>query len=217
MNKLFSNQTSNVNIVNYMSKPIKYRRKNRRKRKGQIKNQEKNMVFLSCNVSSIKNRLLSLEKVVNDLKLSFFCLQETHVKKEGTIKFENSLKYQIYELTRKNKNGGGLALGVIKELNPFWIKDGGVETEALTVKISIKQLCIRITNAYGPQEYDSEDKKHKFWNYLDFQLIECEKEGTGCMILFDCNAWVGSKILKNDPRRQNKNGALLENFMIRYP
>ena len=123
-----------------MTNPVKYRKKNRRKRKGQIKSYEQNMIFMSCNASSIKSKLFSLEKIVNDLKISFFCLQETHLKKEGSIKFRNSNNYQIYELVRKNKAGGGLALGVLNELNPCWIKDGGTEIEAMTVKISVQQL-----------------------------------------------------------------------------
>ena len=69
----------------------------RRKRKGKTKHQTKELSFLSCNVSSIQNKCLSLEKIVNDLGLSFFSLQETHAKREGIIKLKNSKNYQIYE------------------------------------------------------------------------------------------------------------------------
>ena len=75
---------------------------------------EQSVVFMSCNASSIKSKLFSLEKIVNELKLSFFCLQETHVRKEGIIKFLNCDNYQIYELVRETKAGGGLAVGVLK-------------------------------------------------------------------------------------------------------
>ena len=142
-----NNVYNNVNMTN----PIRNRRKNRRKRKGSNVKDDKNLVFMSCNAASINNKLLSLEKIVNDLNVSFFCLQETHVKKKGTINFHNSQNYQIYELNRESKNGGGLALGVLKELNPFWIKDGGNKAEAISVKFSIKELSICVTNAYGPK------------------------------------------------------------------
>ena len=122
---LKNNFVNSVNITN-MSTKFNHKKKHiRRKRKGHIKHETKALSFLSCNVSSIQNKLLSLEKIVNDQKLSFFALQETHVKREGSIKFMNSKNYHIFEHIRLNKYGGGLALGILKELNPFWIPDGG--------------------------------------------------------------------------------------------
>ena len=177
----------------------------------------KTLSFLSCNASSIKNKLLSLEKIVNDLNLSFFALQETHAKKEGSIKFMNSQNYQIYEQIRTGKSGGGLALGICKSLDPFWIRDGGNEVEAMTIKASFKRLDIRIVNGYGPQEYDCELKKSLFWNYLDNEVLESNMEGSGCIILMDSNSWLGSDVLKNDPHQRNKNGQLFINFLRRNP
>ena len=91
---------------------------------------------MSCNAAAVKNRLPSLVKIINELDLKFFCLQETHVKREGTIKFEKNETFQIYEQVRKSKSGGGLVTGVLKSLNPFWIRDAGDQVEALKVKIN---------------------------------------------------------------------------------
>ena len=112
----------------------------------------KTIKFFSCNSAGIKNKLLSLQKVINDLETGVFCLQETHASKEGTIKFKNSQMYQIFEKVRESKAGGGLCIGVLKSLNPVWIQDGGVNAEAMTVKIETKNMKIRITNAYGHQD-----------------------------------------------------------------
>ena len=131
--------------------------------------------FFSCNSSGIKNKLLSFGKVINELEVGVFCLQETHAIKEGTIKFDNSSMYQIYEQVRQNKSGGGLSIGVLKSLNPVWLHDGGVEVEAMTVKIELKHFKIRITNAYGPQEYDDHQKKDKFWAFLDNEVFKCQQ------------------------------------------
>ena len=49
---------------------------------------------------------------------------------------------------------------------------------------------------------------------LNDQVKTCKWEGSGCMILFDVNAWLGLSILRNDPHKQNKNGAFLENFLV---
>ena len=35
------------------------------------------------------------------------------------------------------------------------------------------------------------------------------------MIMFDGNAWAWPDIIKGDPHKQNKNGTLLANFLIR--
>ena len=102
-----------------------------------------------------------MEKIFNEINPSIFCLQETHFTKEGNIKFKDASNFVIFEKIRNVKKGGGLATGVIKDLNPVWINDGGENAEALSVKIHVKEMNIRVTNAYGPQEYDN------FWSYLD--------------------------------------------------
>ena len=85
----------------------------------------------------------------------------------------------------------------------------------MTIKCALKHFELRVTNAYGPQEYDSEDKKNHFWRYLDEEILDCQVNGSLCMILMDANAWVGKKLLKRDVHSQNKNGLMFENFMTR--
>ena len=161
------------------------------------------------------NKLFSLGKVINDLNASAFCLQETFFNKSGNIKFPNSDKYQIFELNRNEKGGGGLVIGAHKALQPVWVNDGNQNVEAITIQLSSKSMNIRITNAYGPQEYDPEQKKSDFWNYLDNEILECIKEDSACLIFMDGNAWLGSEYIKNDPHSKNKNGELFGNFISR--
>ena len=172
----------NVNSVNSKNKSKannrpKFKSIKRKRRvygnKHKTRNNYQSLTFFSCNAANIKNKLLSLEKVVNDLKLSLFCLQESHVKKVGSIKFKNSNNFQIYEKVRDKKGGGGLAIGIEKSLNPAWIRDGGDEVEAMTIKFSVQKFNIRIVNAYGPQEYDDEIKKHSFRKYIDDEINDC--------------------------------------------
>ena len=98
------------------------KRMNRRPRRGRNKKLNKTINILNCNANGLKNKLSSLEKVVLYLNPSIWAIQETHMQKAGKIKFPNSSKYQIYELVRTEKKGGGLALGVEKELNPSWVR-----------------------------------------------------------------------------------------------
>ena len=56
-------------------------------------------------------------------------------------------KYIIYELTRKNSGGGGLAIGIDKNLNPVWIDEGNDEVEVLTVEASADHFRFRCVAA----------------------------------------------------------------------
>ena len=71
--------------------------------------------------------------------------------------------------------------------------------------------------AYGPQENLSPEKKEAFWNYLDTEVSEAEKNGAGLICHFDGNLWAGSNIIPGDPREQNRNGQLFEQFLRRNP
>ena len=75
----------------------------------------KTLRFLGVNSAGLGSKMMTFKKVLNDLKPSVFMVEETKFKESGKFKIDN---YIIYELTRKSKEGGGLALGVMKELNP---------------------------------------------------------------------------------------------------
>ena len=70
-------------------------------------------------------------------------------------------------MVRKDRNGGGLALGVAVELQPAWVREGDDGVEALSVIISLKNMEIRCCVAYGCQETEKINKKENFWRYLD--------------------------------------------------
>ena len=75
--------------------------------------------------------------MIFDLQPALFFIQEIKYKTEGRFKKEN---FQIFELIRKNKEGGGLALGCQKELKPVWLREGNDEVEALTIEIILRKL-----------------------------------------------------------------------------
>ena len=198
---------NNVNIVYH-------KRKNRRPLRHKVKIVSNKLKVLSCNASGLRNKLPSLSKIISDLQLSMFCIQETHFLKEGSIKFDN---FQIFEKTRETKSGGGLLVGALKDLNPIWIGDGGSTAEAMSIKVSVKDMDIRVVNAYGPQEYADNEKKTCFWEYLDNEAFLANVEGTGLYVAMDANSWLGDEILKGDPHKQNKNGEMFQNFLERNP
>ena len=194
---------------------MKFLIKNCQRRRKSHKNFKKHLRFLGVNAAGLRPKLLTFRKIINELKPSVFFIEETKYKDEGKFKIEN---YVIFENIRKSRDGGGgLALGCIKELNPVWVRDGGNEVEALSVVISVKEMKIRCCVAYGCQETSKIENKLKFWEYLNEEVQKSNSSGSGLVIHFDGNLWAGPKIIPGDPRPQNCNGKLFEQFLEQNP
>ena len=113
----------------------------------------------------------SFENILKTLKPQVCVLQETKLKpREKIVGFFDD-KYQIYYLNRKEKCGGGVAIGVEKGIESTLVNEGNDETECLVVKIEVKDIRIKIIGGYGPQENASKDKKEAFWNFLDEEVM----------------------------------------------
>ena len=68
-----------------------------------------------------------MDHIIKSLNPAVMCIQETKLRKIGKIKFENAKNYVIFELTRKQSHGGGLATLVKPGLDPVFISEGEVE------------------------------------------------------------------------------------------
>ena len=201
------------NDKKYMRRDLKIRIKNnKRGKRKNTKNFSRNLRFLGVNAAGLKSKLLSFNKVLTELNPSVFFVEETKMKYEGRLKLKN---YVVFEKIRQDKNGGGIALGCIKDLNPVWVREGEGDIEALSVEISVKNMKIRCCVAYGFQENENIEKKNNFWKYLDEEVLNAKSAGSGLIIQMDGNLWAGSQIIPNDPRKQNRNGKLFEEFLMR--
>jgi hypothetical protein len=161
----------------------------------------------------LRPKLATFRKVIADVQPSVFFVEETKYKDSGKLKIEN---YTIFELVRKSRNGGGgLAIGCDKNLHPVWVREGGDEVEALSVEITAKGMKVRCCVAYGCQETDLIERKNAFWNYLDEEVQRAEHSESGLVLHCDGNLWAGSDIIPGDPRKQNRNGKLFEDFLSR--
>ena len=67
--------------------------------------------------SDTKRKTHSLDHVMKTLNPSVLCIQETKLRKAGKIKDENLKNFVIFDLTRKQSHGGGLANLVKPELH----------------------------------------------------------------------------------------------------
>ena len=166
----------------------KIRKQTRRGKRKSQKHYNKSLRFLGVNCAGMRSKVMTFRNVLAELKPSVFFVQETKYKDAGKFKMENFI---IYELVRQSRDGGGLALGVAKELNPAWVREGDDEVEALSVEISVKNMKIRCCAAYGCQENDLLERKEKFWKYLDEEVFYAGQSGSGFILQFDGNLWAG--------------------------
>ena len=73
------------------------------------------------------------------MKPSVFFIEESKYKETGRLKIDN---YIIFELNRQSRDGGGLALGCAKELQPVWLREGSSQVEAMSVEIYVKKKSL---------------------------------------------------------------------------
>ena len=198
-----------LKVENHKSKGLKYRK---------IKDKrylEKSVRILGVNAAGLKSKLTSFRNVLNELKPAVFCVEETKLKDEGRIKIEN---YDIFEHVRKSRDGGGgLALGCLKELKGVLVRTGEDKVEALSVDLFFRNQKIRCCVAYGCQESDPVDKKKAFWDYLDEEVELAEQSDSGFVLHFDGNLWAGEQIIPGDPKKQNRNGKMFQQFLKQHP
>ena len=102
-----------------------------------------------------------------------------------------------------------------KFLNPLWLKSDTDDCEAVYVQITVGHLNIRVTNAYGPQNYEDSHKKSEFWAYLENEVNIANQYNIGCLIMFDANSWLGYNFFRPDPNPQNENGRIFQEFLER--
>ena len=98
-------------------------------------------------------------------------------------------------------------------MEPSWISEGDDETEALTVEIWLGDIPIRLICGYGPQEGDKVERKNKFWEYLSTEVHKAKVDGAKVFIQMDGNLWAGENIIKGDPKNQNRNGKMFQDFL----
>ena len=135
------------------------------------------------------------------------------MKTQGGWKIENGKNYQIFELLRKEKQGGGLAIGVVPDLNPVWISEGTDDIEVLVVQVEIEQLKLRCMTAYGPQENHLMERKVNFWARMEKEVEDALEYDTALVIQMDGNLWAGEELIKGDPNKINYNGKLFREFL----
>ena len=167
-----------------------------------------NFSLLGANCNGILKKQASLLGTMSIFKPSIVTLQETKVRKSGRLKLKG---YQIFENVRKDGNGGGLLTAADENLMPVLISTGKEDdSEILTIQVKAGNHDIRIINAYGPQEDDSnKDEIYRFWQEIEEEITNAKDDNCMIVIQMDANAKIGKKHVKNDPNDDTHNGRIL--------
>ena len=104
-------------------------------------------------------------------------IEETNLKPNEVLKCEESDQFQIYYLSRQESHGGGLALGVDRDLESTLMRAGNDEVEVMSIQECLGDIPVRIILGYGPQENALLEKKNKFWEIIENEINEAELEG----------------------------------------
>ena len=200
-----------------MNSSVKKTKNRRALRKNKNKKCIKNLKLIGFNSAGLASKLTSFDHILSTLQPSVFFIQETKMRKQGKIRTKLTENYQIFELIRTEKQGGGLAIGAVKDLEPIWIAEGDDEVEIIVIEIKVEDLKIRCICGYGPQENESLEKKLNFWARLSGEVQEAIKNEKAIIIQMDGNSWVGNEVIKNDPNKCNNNGKLFKEFLNDHP
>ena len=110
-----------------------------------------------------------------------------------------------------------MAIVALHELNPVLTRQGDDETECLSVEFSVDKQKFLCVAGYGPQMGDKQERKTKFWKYLDEEAKSASDRDIALIIQMDTNSWAGPNIIPKDPNKQNSNGKYLKKFLEENP
>ena len=111
----------------------------------------KTLVAVGVNPAGARLKWSTWGKVIRDTGATLWFMQETKCPTKQ-LKMENFI---VYEKVRENRGGGGVAIAVIKELNPVLITEGTDSVETITIEIHPKIMTIVYTTAPGPKNNDT--------------------------------------------------------------
>ena len=175
----------------------------------------KTLKIFGINAAGIKCKIQSFNEILCKLKPQIWMIEGTKLKSHEHIECEALSDFQVFYLSRQKSQGGGLAVGVSKMFESTLLSEGDDETEAISVLVVVGEIQIRVIVGYGVQENASKEKKEKFWDFLEKEVVQAESEGQGIILQMDGNLHAGAELIKNDPNPQNQNGKLFLQFLQR--
>ena len=115
--------------------------------------------FYYANVNGLKSKADSIKQLVAENNVDILLLNETKVY---TSKAINIKGYQSFPVVRKDRQGGGIFIGVGHGSYETVMVSQGDDADFVTVRLKNNREGIRLILAYGPQENDPEIKRNLF-------------------------------------------------------
>ena len=190
----------------------KQKHKTRRTIKNKSVGVSKTLTIVGTNANGIVSKIDSLALVVKELSPAVIILQETKVNRKGQVSLPG---YEIFKLIRESDTGGSLLTAIHCDLSPVLISETDDGIEILVVQAQVESFKCTFINAYGPQEYASNEDKIAFYARLDQEVKNAKLADSLVCLELDANAKLGSSIIANDPHEMLKNGEFLIDFVMR--
>ena len=140
------------------------------------------MRILGVNAAGLKSKLQSFNDILNRLEPQVWSVQETKLRNNETLKSEFLEKYQVYYLNRQLSGGGGLAVGIDKNIESALIREGNDTTEVIVIQIILENMPVRLVVGYGPQENALKERKDAFWDFLEEEAKQADSDNQGLII-----------------------------------
>ena len=145
-----------------------------KKRQRKPKNIRSKLNVCGTNANGINSKKESLRNLLYTDKPHVFMIQETKLGRTKQFQLDD---YEIFEKARKNKSGGGVMIGIKKDIEgtPVNVSPEDEDVEIVVVELQLKAITIRFLTGYGPQEDDSGEKINKFYCALEEEMVLCEE------------------------------------------
>ena len=169
------------------------------------------LTLMSANANSLKNKMLSLKFIMDQINPHVIIIQETKLRRKGQINLQG---YRCY-LTIRGDSGGGILVACQTALDPVLIFEGDNECEVCVVQIALRNKNIRIVAGYGPQECAPVVVRESYRHTIEEQVMRANMAGCSVVVAEDSNAKLGPEWIPNDPHPISENGKLLANMIIR--
>ena len=135
-------------IKKYANKSVLHRKikskclKTRRGKRFSQKKVINNLIFAGVNPAGVRSKWPTWVKIINQSGARLWTMQETKSAQANQLKMEDFI---IYERIRSEQDGGGVAIGAKKDLNPVLIAEGEENVEAISIDITLAKIkCSRI-------------------------------------------------------------------------
>ena len=162
--------------------------------------------FYYANVNGFKSKADSIKQLVAENNIDILLLSETKVY---TSKAINIKGYQSFPVVRKDRQGGGIFIGVRHGSYETVMVSQGDDADFVTVRLKNNREGIRLILAYGPQENDPETNRNLFYQNLSIQIEQAFLSGDSVIMVGDFNAKLGKDVIGGDVHPMSPNGKLL--------